>query len=112
MQQYGLHRYCVYTILVQVQLFFTLSDLKMTRIYLTVITADNDTGMFHSGQSLQGFTYNVIIFDKIQNMPMCMCYMLQKQMETLTVATMKLIHTRTSLEFYMHAIWLSCTLLF
>ena len=30
---------------------------------------------------------------------MCMCYMVQKQMETLTVATMKLIHTRTSLEF-------------
>ena len=33
---------------------------------------------------------------------MCMCYMVQKQMETLTVATMKLIHTRTSLEF-LHA---------
>ena len=32
-------------------------------------------------------------------MPMCMCYMVQKQMETLTVATMKLRHTRTSLEF-------------
>ena len=31
-----------------------------------------------------------------------MCYMVQKQMETLTVATMKLIHTRTSLEF-LHA---------
>ena len=31
-------------------------------------------------------------------MPMCMCYMVQKQMETLTVATMKLIHTRTSVE--------------
>ena len=36
-------------------------------------------------------------------MPMCMCYMVQKQMKTLTVATMKLIHTRTSVEFYMHA---------
>ena len=31
-----------------------------------------------------------------------MCYMVQKQIETLTVATMKLIHTRTSLEF-LHA---------
>ena len=30
---------------------------------------------------------------------MCMCYMVQKQMETLTVATMKLIHARTSVEF-------------
>ena len=30
---------------------------------------------------------------------MCMCYMVQKQMETLTVATMKLIHSRTSVEF-------------
>ena len=35
-------------------------------------------------------------------MPMCMRYMVQKQMETLTVATVKLIHTRTSLEF-LHA---------
>ena len=30
---------------------------------------------------------------------MYMCYMVQKQMETLTVATMKLIHARTSVEF-------------
>ena len=52
-----------------------------------------------------GFTYNVIFFGKIQNMPMCMCYMVQKQMETLTVATMKLVHTRSSVEFYMHAKW-------
>ena len=49
-----------------------------------------------------GFTYDIMIFDKIKNMPMCMCYMVQKQMETLTVATMKLIHTRTSVEF-LHA---------
>ena len=33
---------------------------------------------------------------------MCMCYMVQKQMETLTVATKKLVHTKTSLEF-LHA---------
>ena len=25
-----------------------------------------------------GFTYNIMIFDKIKNMPMCMCYMVQK----------------------------------
>ena len=43
-----------------------------------------------------------MIFDKIKNMPMCTCYMVQKQMETLTVATMKLTHTRTSVEF-LHA---------
>ena len=49
-----------------------------------------------------GFTYNIMIFDKMKNMPMCMCYMVQKQMETLTVATMKLIHTRISVE-YLHA---------
>ena len=57
-----------------------------------------------------GFTYNVIIFGKIQNMPMCMYYMVQKQMEISTVATMKLIHTRSSMEFYMHAKWYSYTL--
>ena len=38
-------------------------------------------------------------------MPMCMCYMVQKEIETLTVATMKPVHTRTSVEFYMHANW-------
>ena len=43
-----------------------------------------------------GFTYNIMIFDKIKNMPMCMSYVVQKQMETMTVATMKLIHTRTT----------------
>ena len=81
------------------QLFFILGDLKMTCTYCTVITADNDISMFHPSQSLCGFTCNVMIFDKIKNMPMCMCYMAQKQMETLTVATMKLIHAGTSVEF-------------
>ena len=42
-----------------------------------------------------------MIFDKIKKCQ-CVCYMVQKQMETLTVATMKLIHTRTSVEF-LHA---------
>ena len=49
--------------------------------------------------------YNIMIFDKIQNMPMCMCYMVQNQMENLTVATMNLMHTKTSVEFYMHTKW-------
>ena len=54
----------------QVQLFFILAigDLKMTCIYLIVITADNDISMYHPSQSLHGFTYNVIIFNKT----MCM----------------------------------------
>ena len=44
-----------------------------------------------------------MIFDKIKKYAnVYMCYMVQKQMETLTVATMKLIQTRTSLEF-LHA---------
>ena len=79
----------------------------MTCIYLTIITVDNDISMFHPSQSLCGFTYiyNIMIFDKIQNMPMCMCYMVQNQMENLTVATMNLMHTKTSVEFYMHTKW-------
>ena len=66
----------------------------MACIYLTVITADNDISMFHPSQLLCGFTYNIMIFDKIQNMPMCMCYMVQNQMENLTVAAMNLICTQ------------------
>ena len=77
----------------------------MTCIYLTVITADNDISMFYPSQSLCGFTYNIMIFEKIQNMPMCMCYMVQNQMENLTVDTMNLVHTKTSVEFYMHTKW-------
>ena len=65
----------MYIILMQVQLFFILGDLKMTCIYLIVITTDNDIGMYHNSQSLHGFTYNVIIFNKT----MCMYYMVQKQ---------------------------------
>ena len=48
----------------------------MTCIYCTVITADNDISMFHPSQSLVGFLpYNIIIFDKIHTMLMCMCYL-------------------------------------
>ena len=47
-------------------------------------------------------------FDKIrQNLCAYASYMVQKEMETLTVATMKLLHTRASVEFCMDAKWQS-----
>ena len=73
----------------------------MTCIYLTVIIADNDISMFILASHYVGL-HITIIFDKMQNMPMCICYMVQNQMENLTVDTMNLMHTKTSVEFYMH----------
>ena len=78
----------------------------MTCIYFTVITVDNDISMFILASYYVGLhIYNIMSFDKIQNMPMCMCYMVQNQMENLTVATMNVKHTKTSVEFYMHTKW-------
>ena len=49
--------------------------------------------------------YNIMIFDKIKNMSMCMCYMVQSG-QILTVATIGNLYTQElQWNFYMHAKW-------